>query len=88
MDFGIVGTNSVDEMGALWDFDQLEVRISRATIKNSHKVILVADHQKFGRRAMNRMGHISEFDLLVTDKPLPQPFDSLFSDSNVAVIYP
>jgi len=88
MDFGIVGTNSVDEAGALWDFDQLEVRISRATIKNSHKVILVADSEKFGRRAMNRMGHISECNFLVTDKPLKAPFDQLFAESNVKVIQP
>lgn len=86
MDFGLVGTNSVDESGALWDFDQLEVRISRATMKNSHKVILVADHEKFGRRAMNRMGHISEFDMLVTDLPLKEPFAQLFDDSRVKVV--
>jgi len=88
MDFGFVGTNSVDEAGVLWDFDQLEVRISRATIKNSHKVILVADHQKFGRRAMNRMGHVSEFDMLVTDKELKEPFGALFRDSGVNIIAP
>jgi len=88
MDYGLVGTNSVDESGALWDFDQLEVRIARATIKNSHKVILVADYQKFGRRAMNRMGHVSEFDYLVTDKPLKAPFDKLFADSGVETVSP
>jgi len=72
----------------IWDFDQLEVRISRATIKNSHKVILVADHQKFGRRAMNRMGHVSEFDMLVTDRHLEEPFKQLFENSRVRVISP
>ena len=83
MDFGIIGTNSVDEEGALWDFDQLEVRLSRATIKNSHQAILVADQHKFGRKAMSRMGHINDINILVTDQTPSKAFAKLLDDSGV-----
>lgn len=86
MEYGIVGTNSIDEEGVLWDFDQLEVRIAMATIKNSQHSILVADHHKFRGRAMHRMGHISEFDVMVTDALPGAEFNKLLESSGIKVI--
>lgn len=85
MDFGIVGTNSMDDEGALWDYDELEVRISKAIIKNSRHSILVADEQKFGRKARNRMGHISDFDTLVTDTTPAQAYQNLFRAADMDI---
>lgn len=85
MDIGIVGISGVDEDGALLDFDYDEVKTARTILDNSKKVILVADRHKFGRRAMNRMAHMSDLDILVTDGELTPHFTALCSDASVAV---
>lgn len=72
VDFAVIGTSSIDEEGALLDFDYREVRVSRAIIDNARKVILAADRMKFARDAPVRIGHFKDVDLFVTDV-LPNP---------------
>jgi DeoR family glycerol-3-phosphate regulon repressor len=69
VDFGIIGISGIDMDGTLLDFDYREVRAARAIIDNSRKVFLAADHTKFGRNAMVRLGNIGEIDALFTDRP-------------------
>jgi DeoR family glycerol-3-phosphate regulon repressor len=74
VDYGIIGISGIDRDGTLLDFDYREVRAARAIIDNSRKVFLAADHTKFGRNAMVRLGNIGEVDALFTDRP---PTDAL-----------
>ena len=71
VDVGIIGISGIDVDGSLLDFDYREVRVAQAIIRNSRKVYLCADQSKFGRRAMVRLGHISDIDVLYTDS-LPE----------------
>jgi len=71
VDFGIIGISGIDIDGTLLDFDYREVRAARAIIDNSRKVFLAADHTKFGRNAMVRLGNIAEIDALFTDRKPP-----------------
>ena len=86
MEYGIVGTNSIDEDGVLWDYNQFEVRIATATLKNSQQSILVADQHKFGRRAMHRIGHISDFDIVVTDVRNDDAFNDLLVSTGAKIV--
>jgi len=79
VDFGIIGISGIDADGTLLDFDYREVRAARAIIDNSRKVFLAADHSKFGRNAMVRLGSINEIDALFTDR---QPTESLIEVMN------
>lgn len=85
MDIGIVGISGIDEDGSLLDFDPEEVRTAQSILRNSKRVILVADQHKFGRQAMNRMGTLSDLDILVTDKELRPEFSSLCRRANLEV---
>lgn len=85
MDFGVIGVNSIDDEGGLWDFGQVEIRLSQATIKNSNKTILVADGAKFGKKALCRMGHIDNVDIVATDKAPAAHFHTLFNNHDVDV---
>ncbi len=71
-DFGIIGISGIESDGALLDFDYREVRVAQAIIANSRKMLLVADHSKFNRNAMVRLGDLSQVDHLFTDHPLPE----------------
>ncbi len=85
LDFGIIGVSGIDEDGALLDFDYQETRNAEAIIANSRETILVADHSKFGRRAMTKFGHLSDVNWLFTDKPPPIKFARILSDNDVQV---
>jgi DeoR family transcriptional regulator, glycerol-3-phosphate regulon repressor len=71
LDFGIIGISGIDHEGTLLDFDYREVKVAQTIIKNSRQVMLAADHSKFGRKAVVRMGNISQADHFFTDSPPP-----------------
>ncbi|RKQ69190.1 DeoR family transcriptional regulator [Litorimonas taeanensis] len=85
LDIGIVGIGGIDEAGVLLDFDHQEVKTARTILRNSRKTILVADQHKFGRPAMNRMGHLEDLDMLVTDRALSSNYQTLCENSGVNV---
>jgi DeoR family transcriptional regulator, glycerol-3-phosphate regulon repressor len=83
VDFGIIGISGIDEDGSLLDFDHREVRASRCIIANSRQVFLVADHSKFGRNAMVRLGSLRELDAFFTDEMPPPAIGRLLAESDV-----
>jgi DeoR family glycerol-3-phosphate regulon repressor len=83
VDFGIIGISGIDMDGTLLDFDYREVRAARAIIDNSRKVFLAADHTKFGRNAMVRLGSIGEVDALFTDRPPTESFIEVMNAADV-----
>lgn len=86
VDYGIIGISGIDLDGTLLDFDYREVRAARAIIDNSRKVFLAADHTKFGRNAMVRLGSISEIHTLFTDQPPPPPLVEIIAAAKVRLI--
>lgn len=85
VDFGIIGISSIDVDGTLLDFDYHEVQVAQAIIENSRQVFLVADHSKFERCAMVRLGNIAQIDALFTDRLPPPHILALLTESNVVL---
>ncbi|MGD9224593.1 MAG: DeoR/GlpR family transcriptional regulator [Desulfobacteraceae bacterium] len=83
VDYGIIGISGIDIDGTLLDFDYREVRAARAIIDNSRKIFLAADHTKFGRNAMVRLGSIEEIDALFTDSQPPAPLTEIINEAEV-----
>jgi DeoR family glycerol-3-phosphate regulon repressor len=52
---------------------------------NSRRVFLVADHTKFGRSAMTRIGHISEVDAIFTDARPSDDFMARIEEAGVSL---
>lgn len=85
VDFGIIGISGIDPDGILRDYDYREVRVAEAIIQHSRRVLLVADHSKFGRNALVRLGHLSQVHALFTDRPPPPELDPVLRESGVSV---
>ena len=68
VDLAIIGTSAIDPDGTLLDFDIREVQAARAIIEHARRVVLVSDSSKFSRSAPVRVAHLSEIDILVTDR--------------------
>lgn len=83
VDIGIIGIGGIDEDGALLDFDHRDVRVSQAILANSRQTFLVADHSKFGRNAMARVGNLAEIDAFFTDAAPPSPIGALITAAGV-----
>jgi len=86
MDVGIVGISGVDEDGSLLEYDPQEVKTAKTILRNSQKVIMVADRHKFGRRAMNRVGHIRELDVIITDGDPDMHFKNICEAENIDIV--
>ena len=86
VDRAVIGASAIDDDGSLLDFDFREVMAARAIIRNARHVILVADATKFARTAPVRIGHISEVDTFVTDRPPPEAIAEICRNNGVAMM--
>lgn len=68
VDTAVIGTSAIDAKGTLLDFDLREVRVSRTVIEHARRIVLVTDSSKFARSAPVCVAHLSEVDILVTDR--------------------
>ncbi|MCC5812757.1 MAG: DeoR/GlpR family transcriptional regulator [Ectothiorhodospiraceae bacterium] len=82
VDFGIIGISGIDTDGVLLDFDYREVRVVQAIMANSRRVWLAADHSKFGRNAMVRLGHLQDLDAVFTEQKPPETWINLLADAD------
>ena len=71
VDYAVIGISGIDAEGTLLDFDYEEVRATQTVLAHAHRVFLVADHSKFGRRPMVRVGSLSQVHTLFTDRAPP-----------------
>lgn len=84
-DYAVIGCSGIDTDGSLLDFDVEEVRAAQAIIANAETVFLVADHSKFSRRPMVRVGSLSQVDTLFTDRPPPPGIAALMKREGVSL---
>lgn len=85
VDIGIMGISGIDRDGTLLDFDYREVRVSQTILRHSRRTFLVADHSKFGRNAMVRLGNIGDVSALFTDRPPPPEIAEIAAAADTAI---
>lgn len=85
VDFAVIGTSAIDHDGTLLDFDYREVKVAKAIMDCARKSILVADAMKFERTAPVRVGHLTDLDIFVTDKPIEPSLATTCREHNVRV---
>jgi len=83
VDIGIIGISGIELDGTLLDFDFREVYVARSIIENSRKVFLVADHSKFGRSAMVKLGSLKEIHTLITDIRPPEQIMEIIEQNDI-----
>jgi DeoR family fructose operon transcriptional repressor len=78
----IMGIGGITETG-LSNSNTLIVGSERKMIEVSRKVIVVADHSKFGRSAMVHLATLEQVDLVVSDQELAPKFKDLLENRGV-----
>jgi DeoR/GlpR family transcriptional regulator of sugar metabolism len=82
-DILIMGIRGITKAG-ISDSNSLIVESLRAMIRAVRKVVIVADHTKFGRDALIRVASLDEIHQVVSDKELPRNFQRMLKAHNVA----
>jgi len=67
-DFAIVGAGAISPGGVLMDFSREEAELHSLMLKSAQYVIVVADHNKFGRYAPVQVQSLERVHYLVTDR--------------------
>lgn len=86
VDYAVIGASAIDEEGVLLDYDYREVRVAQEIIRHARQTILAVDSMKFERSAPVRIGHLSEVDIFVTDRPPPRPAAELCASHGVRLV--
>jgi DeoR/GlpR family transcriptional regulator of sugar metabolism len=70
LDILFLGVHGMAEDAGFTSPDLLETEIDRTFIASTDKVVVVADHTKWGVRGLSRVAGLEEADVLVTDSGL------------------
>ncbi|MEN8917634.1 MAG: DeoR/GlpR family DNA-binding transcription regulator [Octadecabacter sp.] len=85
-DYSVLGCSAIDPDGDLLDFDGQEIMVSSTAIKRSRKVMVVADHIKFERKAPLTICSLSDVTMLFTDSSLSKDLISNCTNWGTEVI--
>ncbi|TDQ59354.1 DeoR family transcriptional regulator [Mesocricetibacter intestinalis] len=83
LDYGILGISSIDLDGSLLDYDFHEVQVKQAIMESSRETLLVADHSKFTRHAIVKLGLITDVAYFFTDMQPPKSVLDIIRDSTL-----
>jgi DeoR/GlpR family transcriptional regulator of sugar metabolism len=81
-DMLIMGIRGITTAG-ISDHNTLIVESLRAMIRAARKVILVADHSKFGQDAMVHVASLSEVNQIISDVALASEYQQMLKDNGV-----
>ena len=86
IDYAIVGVSAIDKEGTLLDFDHDELMVTKTIYQQSRKIILIADANKFERKAPYVTAQLKEVDTFVTDKKPSKEIINVCKKNNVELI--
>lgn len=82
----ILSVTAIDAKSGFMLQDMQEAEISRVISRHAENRIVVADAQKFGRRAPIIIAEPQTYDMLVTDKTPPEEIRAMLAAANIGVI--
>ncbi|MGN5236991.1 DeoR/GlpR family DNA-binding transcription regulator [Rhodococcus sp. SJ-3] len=80
-DWAFLGADAIDPAAGITNNNTLEVPIKRALIAAAAHTVVVADHAKFGRRALAKVAALDEVNTIVTDSGLDGDQRELYGDA-------
>ena len=85
VDKALIGFAGITEEG-ISDFIIEEGTLRRQVIQNARQVIALADHSKFGIRAVSNICTLEDIDVLITDEKAPQEILDKLRDRGAKVV--
>ncbi|MBT2529065.1 DeoR/GlpR transcriptional regulator [Streptomyces sp. ISL-99] len=86
LDVVILGVDGVDPELGVMAHQEDEASVSRLLAERSHRVIVVTDSSKMGKRAFARICGLDRIDVVVTDSAIPAEAAGRLTDAGIKVI--
>ena len=67
----------------LSDFSYYEVELKRLMVSVAKKVIVLLDHSKIDKSSIATIAHLTEIDLFITDKNVPEEVSNFFAGNQI-----
>jgi DeoR family glycerol-3-phosphate regulon repressor len=83
---GILSIGGIDLEQGLTNYHVGEAEFSKAVIPRVDRVLVVADHTKFGRHGFARVCGLERIDVLITDRPPPADMAERLAEAGVEVL--
>jgi DeoR family fructose operon transcriptional repressor len=84
-DLLVLGTNALDATAGLSTPNEDEAAVKSRMVERASRVVLVADHSKFGERSFVSFADLDAIDHLVTDEPPTGRLATALEDAGVVV---
>lgn len=80
-----LGVDGIDFEFGITTSNSMEAELNKRMINMAQKVIVLADHTKFGKRGFSKICGLDEIDEIITDKNLSQVIVDKFRNSGVKI---
>ena len=87
VDVALISCRALDMEYGVQDSNEGDAEIKKQIIPRSKKVILLADHTKFGRTAFVKLMDLDEVDYLITDRDPGTAWKQFCDEHNIQLIY-
>ncbi|MBQ6648868.1 MAG: DeoR/GlpR transcriptional regulator [Muribaculaceae bacterium] len=81
-----LGVDGIDFDYGFTTTDMREAELNQQMMRAAHKVIVLADSSKFGRRGFAKIGNIEDIDLIITDVGVSPNVVNLINDHGINLI--
>lgn len=71
LDLVFLGVDGIDARGGITTHDEVEAQTDNCLLRTAHRVVVLADGSKVGKRAFSRIAAISEVHMVITDSSAP-----------------
>lgn len=83
--YAILTIGAIDG-SCIMDYDLQEAEVAKAMMERAEKTMVLADHSKFGHRAVFDVAPISAIDTLVTDTRPSEPICAALAEADVRLV--
>lgn len=80
-----LGVDGIDLQFGVTTSNTMEAELNRRMIKVAQRVIVLADHTKFGKRGFSRICEVDEIDEIITDKKIAAGIVEKFINAGIKV---
>lgn len=81
-----IGVDSIDLDYGLATTNGMEASLNIEMMKASHKVIVLADSTKFGKRGFSKICNINNIHMVITDSGIPEAICDKLKDMDIEVV--
>lgn len=83
-DIAFLGASGVSQEG-FFDYSVEDTEMKRAVMQQSKTNVMLVDGSKFDRLSVARIAGLDDIDIVITDKPPPEPLADALSEAQVMV---